>query len=267
MRTFPIALRPNHSRSSPLDIAVHPPNSREIHYPYVPDDIPCDVTRMDGEMTYDRDPDGLVDIGSFDPRADAFPTQDGFRGSAPRDWDGGGLCAGATYLSCRQVRLGTGRLGSGADLEPVPRSSAGVGHCQSVRDPRPGRGFEHLGPRGSDACWPHRRGGGDQLDPSCAPASRYIGFVGRCSIADASRAKGVTRDPAGTTAQFRGPAAWLRAFKPPHACDRLVPARDSVLPTRYGRSPDRLSPTGRNYLGGHSVAWLGCVSRAGSKTK
>ena len=65
-------------------MTVRPPPSGESHYLYVPVDVPCGVTRLDVEMTYDRDPDSLVDIGLLDPRAGAFPTQEGFRG-----WSGG----------------------------------------------------------------------------------------------------------------------------------------------------------------------------------
>ncbi len=84
MRTSPGILRPTHSRPSTLGMVVRPPVSGESHYLYVPVDIPCGVTRMDVELTYDKDPDSLVDIGLFDPRAGAFPTQEGFRG-----WSGG----------------------------------------------------------------------------------------------------------------------------------------------------------------------------------
>ena len=218
-------------------------------------------------MTYDRRPDNLVDAGLFDPRAGAFTTKEGFRGSAPDDRDSAGLGAGAAYLVCRRAWLGAGRLGSGADPEPVPRSSAGVGYFLPVRVPRPKRGFEHLGPRGSDVCWPHRRGNRDQTELSCAPAFHFFGFVGCGLDTDASRAKGVTRGPAGTTALSRAPAAWLRDSRPSRTCDRHVPARDSVTPTRRGRSPDRLSSKGRNYLGGYSVSWPGCVSKGRQKDK
>ncbi|MDE0534448.1 MAG: CehA/McbA family metallohydrolase [Albidovulum sp.] len=84
MRTFPQTLRPTHSGPSTLNMAVRPPASGESHYLYVPVEIPCGVTRLDVEMTYDRGSDSLVDIGLLDPRAGAFPTQEGFRG-----WSGG----------------------------------------------------------------------------------------------------------------------------------------------------------------------------------
>ena len=197
----------------------------------------------------------------------ALPTPTGSRGSAPEDLDFASPDAGAAYLNCRRIRLDAGRLNSGADPEPVPGSPAGVAHCLPVRVPRPERGFEHLGSRASDACWPHRRGCRERSDLSCAPASRFIGLAGSGLDAGTARAKGVTRGPDGTIAQCRGPAAWLRAFRPSRACDRHVPARDPVIPTRRGRSPDRLSPKGRNRFGGHSGAWPRCVSTAGSKTK
>ena len=84
MRIFPEALRPTYSGPSALDLAVRPPASGESHYLNVPVYIPEGVTRLDVEIAYDRGPDNLIDIGLFDPRACAFPTQTGFRG-----WSGG----------------------------------------------------------------------------------------------------------------------------------------------------------------------------------
>ena len=84
MRIFPEALRPTNSGPSILDLAVRSPESGESHYLNVPVDMPEGATRLDVEITYDRGPDNLIDIGLFDPRASAFPTQAGFRG-----WSGG----------------------------------------------------------------------------------------------------------------------------------------------------------------------------------
>ena len=218
-------------------------------------------------MTHDGDPDSLFDFGIYDPRAIAFPARKGFRGPAPEDRDCAGPGARAAYLDRRRACPGAGRLRSGAGPEPVPEYSAGVGHYLPVRIPRPEQGFEHLGPRGSDACWPHRRGGRDRSDLSCAPASRCVGFAGSGFDAGASCAKDVRRGLAGTTVKFREPAAWLRVFRPPRAFDRRVPARDPVIPTRRGRPLDRLSPKRRNRLGGHSGAWPGCMPESSNKTK
>lgn len=268
MRTFlRAAPGPTHSRPSPLAIVGRPPMSGESHYPHAPDEFPCDLARSDVELTHDRNADSLVDSGVFDPRAGARPTRDGLRGSARRDRDCAIPGAWATYPCFRQACLDTGRLGSGAAPGPVPGSSAAAGHCLPVRDRRPERGIEDPGPRGSDVRRPHRRGGRDQSDSSSAPASRFTGSVGSGSDAGPARANGVARGPAGTDGQFRGPGARLRVSRPSRVWDRLVPARDSVMPARRGRSPDRLSPKGRNRLGGNSGAWQGCVPRAGSKTK
>lgn len=267
MRTFLEALHPTHSRPSPPSMAVHPPMSGESHHPHVPGETFCDVTRMDVDMAHDRDPDSLVGVGAFDPQACALPAPTGSRASAPEDRDCAGPGTGAAYLDCRRIRLDAGRLTSRADPEPVPGSPAGVGHCPPVRVPRPGRGFEHPEPRGSTAFRPHRRGCRELSGLPCAQASRFIGFGGSGPDADAARAQGVMRGPPGTNAQCRGPAARLHAFRPSRACDRSVSARDPVIPTRLGHSPDRLSPKGRSCLGRHSCAWPGSVSTAGSKTK
>ena len=148
-----------------------------------------------------------------------------------------------------------------------PRSSAGAWPDLPVRVPRPERGFEHLGPRGGDACWPHHRGGRERSVLSCAPASPLVEFAGRGVDTGVSRARSVTRGLAGTTAQSRGPAPWLHDFNPLHACDLQVPARDSVTPTRRGRSPQSLSSKSRSCPGACFGAWPSCASKAGSKTK
>ncbi len=197
MRTFPGALHPTHSRPSLLEMAVRSPISGEGRNPYVPAGTPCDVIRMDVEATYDSDPDNLVYIGLFNPRASVFPTREGFRGSVPGDRDRAGQGIGTVYLDCGRACLGAGRLGSGADTEPVPSSSAGVENFLPVRIPRHERDFEHLEPRGSDACWPHRRGGGDQSDLSCAPGSQFIGFVGCGVDAGVARANASCESPQG----------------------------------------------------------------------
>ncbi len=223
-------------------MVVCPPMSGECHCPCVPDDVPCDVAGRDVKITCQR------------PLPEA---------SAPRD----ARRRRPIRRPLRRACLGAWRLGSGAGPDPVPGPSAGAWPDLPVRGPRPERGFEHLGPRGGDACWPHHRGGRDQSVLYCAPASPLVGLAGCGVDAGVARARSVTRGRAGTTAQSRGPAPWLHVSGPLRACDRQVPARDSVTPTRRGRSPDSLSPKGRNCLGGHSGAWPGFVSKAGSKTK
>lgn len=84
MRIFPEILRPAHSGPSTLDMELRPPAPGESRYLYVPADIPDGVTRLDVEIVYDRGPESLIDIGLLDPRADTFPTREGFRG-----WSGG----------------------------------------------------------------------------------------------------------------------------------------------------------------------------------
>ena len=85
MRSIPGILRPTHDLPLTLDTELRPPVSAESRYLHVPVELPCGVViRLDVEITCDRGPDSLVDIGLFDPRAGASPTQEGFRG-----WSGG----------------------------------------------------------------------------------------------------------------------------------------------------------------------------------
>lgn len=242
MRTCPRALRPTHSRTSTLDMEVRPPISGECHCSCVPDDVPRDVTRTDVEITCQR----------HLPEA-----------CAPRD----ARHRRPIRRPLRRACLGAGRIGSGADPDSVPRSSAGAWPDLPVRVPRPERGFEHLGPRGGDACWPHHRRGRDQSVLSCAPASPFIGLAGCGVDTGVARARSITRGLAGTTAQSLGPPPWLYVFKPLHACDLQVPARDFVTPTRRGRSPHSMSSKRRSCLGTYFGAWLSCVSKSRPQDK
>ena len=110
---------PTHSRFSTLAVVVRPPLSGQCCCPYVPDDIRCHTTRMDVEMTFDRYPDSLVDIGLFDPRAGTSPTQEGICESVPMDKDPVGGRTRAAHIDCRGACLGAARIVSGADPEPV----------------------------------------------------------------------------------------------------------------------------------------------------
>ena len=252
-------------------MVVRPPMSGECRYPCVPNDIPCDVTRLKVEITCRRPlPETSVSdfnhskgsLSPFLPRPFPFLPQAACA-SVPRD----ARHRRPICFPLRRACPGVMRLGSGADPDPVPRSSAGDWPDLPVRVPRPGRGFEHLGPHGRDPCRPHHRGGGDQSVPSCAPAFPFAGSFGCGVDAGVTRAGSVTRGLAETTARSRGPAPWLHVFKPLRPCDRQAPARHSVTPTRRERSPDSLPPMGRNGPGGYSGAWLCGVSKAGSKTK
>ena len=267
MRALPIALHPTHSCTSPPNMVVRPQISWESHHPCVPDDVAGDVTRMDGEMTYDRDPDSLVDIGSFGPRAGASPTRGGFRGVSAEGsgwrepWRRGHASRLPTGLSALDVSVQAQILNLFQDIQ----QELGITHLFVTHD------LNVVSNISDRLAVMHAGRSVEVAEPNqvhhAPPASRFIDFAGRGSCIGASRAKGVTRDPAWTSVQFREPMAWLRVFRMSRACDRLMPARDTAIPTRHGRSPDPLSPTGRNCLGGHSGAWLDCVSRAGNKTK
>lgn len=67
-----------------VSITVSTADQAASPYFYVPLEIPADLPAVTVELDYQRRDDCIVDLGLFDPRASAYPTQDGFRG-----WSGG----------------------------------------------------------------------------------------------------------------------------------------------------------------------------------
>ena len=257
---------PTHSRTSPLDLVGRPPASGESHYPHAPDGFPCDVTRLDVDLTYYRYADSLVEFGLFHPRAGVRPARDAFRGSVPRDRDCANPGAGATHpvlsgpASALDVSVQERLLNLFQDLQ----QQRGIA-CLFVTNAL------NVASKISDRATVMHAGGNVEVAEtnrvhrapwhpiSSIPLEAALLTALHAPLASVEALQGQPPNSADLTA---GCASSDRHAFSIDWCQRV-----SVTPARRGRSPDRLSPRGRNCLGGNSGAWQGCAPGAGSKAK
>ncbi|WP_299640624.1 CehA/McbA family metallohydrolase [Devosia sp.] len=67
-----------------ITVQISPADQARNPYFYIPFPVPAGTTRIDVALAYSKAEDCVIDLGMFDPRVTAYPSEEGFRG-----WSGG----------------------------------------------------------------------------------------------------------------------------------------------------------------------------------